>query len=333
MRTIALSKWTFVVVAVLAIAAGAFSNRLIARAQAAEPASFVVQAGDQGGQNVDVLAFAPASLQVHRGDKVTWVINSLHDIHFEKAPSPLVVAPTVDGKPLPQINPAVAFRTLDNGAAYKGGEANSGLPLKPEDTVYSLIIDAEPGTYSYFCDVHPGMVGLINVVADGTAIPTAADATLQGSMELRSTIAAANEAGLKLEAQTAQAGQVQVGSGDTGRATINQYFPLVTQIKAGESVTFTIPKTSVEPHTISWPPVRGQDVVPKPVEGGPPMLLVGQTLAPMTQSGATVGAGEAFSSGLLEPGAAFTLTFSAPGVYEFTCNIHPGMNGTIIVSA
>jgi plastocyanin len=270
---------------------------------------------------------------VHRGDKVTWVINSLHDIHFEQEPAPLLVAPTVDGKPLPQINPAVAFRTLDNGADYKGGEANSGLPLKPEDTVYSLIMDLDPGTYSYFCDVHPGMVGVINVVSDDTAIPTAPEATLQGSMELRSTIASAQVVGAQLEAQTPQHGQVQVGNGDTGRATINQFFPLVTEIKAGESVTFTIPKSSVEPHTVSWPPSRGQDVVPVPVEGGPPMLTLGSTIAPMTESGAKIGAGDAFSSGLYEPGGAFTLTFSEPGIYSFTCNIHPGMNGIVVVSA
>jgi plastocyanin len=152
-------------------------------------------------------------------------------------------------------------------------------------------------------------------------------------MEIRGALDAAQAVGLALEAQPAEPGQVQVGNGDTGRVTINQYFPYVTEIAAGESVTFTIPETSVEPHTVSWPPVRGQDVTPQEVEGGPPILLVGPTLAPMTESGASVGVGDAFSSGLYLPGGSFTLTFSEPGVYPFTCNIHPGMNGVVVVGS
>ena len=194
-------------------------------------------------------------------------------------------------------------------------------------------MDVAPGTYSYFCDVHPGMVGVVTVVSDDTPIPSAADVALQGSIELCSAIASAQAADSALEAQPATPGQVQVGSGDTGRATINQFYAFFTEVKAGESVTFTVPETSVDPHTVSWPPVRGQEVIPQPAEAGPPTLLLGPTLSPMTQSGASVAVGDAFSSGLLEPGQSFTLTFSEPGVYPFTCNIHPGMNGVIVVTS
>ena len=332
MKQLVFSKWVLVGAAVLAIGTGAFSNRLVARAQAMNAQSFVVQAGVQGYAGVDVLAFAPANLQVHRGDTVTWMINSVHDVHFEEAPVPLIVAPEVDGQPLPQINPAVAFRSLDTGSPYQGGDANSGIPLKPEDTMFSLVMDVDPGTYSYFCDVHPGMVGTVTVVPDDTAIPSAAEVELQGSSEFASSIQAAEAASFEAEAQPAQSpGQVQAGLGGTGRATVNQYFPFASEIKAGDSVTFTIPSDSIEGHTISWPPTRNQDVIPQEVQGAPPILSLGPSVAPMTQSGASVGVGDAFSSGLLEPGQSFTLTFTKPGIYPFVCNIHPGMGGVVVV--
>lgn len=331
MKHIFLSRGAVVIVAALAVIAGALSSRLVARAQDMEAQTFVLQAGVMGPAGIEVLAFAPGVLQVHRGDTVTWSVNGFHDIHFEEAPAPLVVAPEVDGQPLPQINPAVAFQTIDSGAPYQGGEANSGLPLAPEDAIFSLVMDVDPGTYSYFCDVHPGMVGVITVVADDVAVPSPSEAAVQGAMELGSTVAAASAAATQLESVPAQPGMVQVGNGDTGRATINQFFPFSSVVNVGDSVTFSIPASSVEPHTISWPPVRGQDVVPQEVEGGPPILLLGPTIAPMTESGASVGVDDAFSSGLLEPGQSFMLTFSEPGVYPFVCNIHPGMSGVIVV--
>jgi plastocyanin len=41
--------------------------------------------------------------------------------------------------------------------------------------------------------------------------------------------------------------------------------------------------------------------------------------------------GGLFSSGLLGNGQNFTYTFSTPGTYNYSCSIHQGMRGTIIV--
>lgn len=310
-----------------------------AQAQTMQPQAFVIQAGAGGPGNIEILAFAPQMLQVHRGDTVTWSINGFHNVRFDSKPTDLVIAPEVDGKPLPQINPVVAFPSFKSGDKYSGGAVGSGLPDPSQPPFFSVVIDLEPGTYSYLCDVHPGMVGVIAVVADDQAISSPSEVALQASAEFGGSINAAIAGGLKLEADTMalspdKANQVLVGSGgDLGRATINLFFPGVTTIKAGQSVTWTIAADGIEPHTVSWPPVRGQDVVPMPQEGKPPILAVGPSLAPMTQSGATVKKGEAFSSGLFLPGQTFTLTFSEPGVYPYTCNIHPAMNGVVVVEA
>ena len=39
----------------------------------------------------------------------------------------------------------------------------------------------------------------------------------------------------------------------------------------------------------------------------------------------------AFNSGNLSPGATFTHQFSQAGTYQYHCNIHPSMTGTIVV--
>ncbi|MBI5667220.1 MAG: hypothetical protein HZC41_04360 [Chloroflexi bacterium] len=330
--------WKVGLVGVLALGifAGFAGSRQVARAQEMQPQTFFVQAGGLGPGNVEVLAFAPQSLQVHRGDTVTWAINSFHNVHFSEGPNELVLMQDVNGQQMPVINPAVGLPTIENGATYSGGDANSGLPAGPDaPKTFSLVMDLEPGTYSYICDVHPGMAGVINVVADDQAIPTPAEVAVQGATELLGAIGAGTGAMLQLETTEAQATDtgvtVQAGNGGTGRTTVNQFFPFSATIQAGQSVTWTIPEDSVEPHTVSWPAVRGQDVAPIAVEGGAPILALGPTLLPMTQSGAEVAAGESFSSGLFNPGQSFSLTFTEPGVYPYVCNIHPGMNGVIVV--
>ncbi len=40
-----------------------------------------------------------------------------------------------------------------------------------------------------------------------------------------------------------------------------------------------------------------------------------------------------WSSGLLTAGASFSHTFTDPGVYTYSCTLHPGMTGTIVVNA
>lgn len=331
--------WKFGLVGILALGvfAGFLGSRNVARAQAMQPQTFVVQAGIHGPGNVEVLAFAPQSLQIHRGDTVTWSINSLHDIRFADGPADLVIAPEVNGKPMPQMNPVVAFPTLKSGDTYKGGELGSGLPVTPDfPRTFSLVMDVEAGTYSYVCDVHPGMVGIITVVADDQAVPSPTEATIQGTEELRGAVDAGVATGLQLETMQPGAADngvtIQAGNGNTGRTTVNQFFPFSATIKAGQSVTWNIAADGIEPHTVSWPITRNQEVVPTQVEGSAvPVLALGPTLAQITQSGTTVKAGDSFSSGLFMPGQSFTLTFSEPGVYPYVCNIHPGMSGVIVV--
>ncbi len=337
----------FVLVGILAlgVVVGASGTR---SAQAATAQTYIVQVGVQGPANSDLLQFAPGSLKVHRGDTVTWLINGFHNVHVGATkPANLIVAPDVNGKPLPQFNPQVAFPYgSKSGTAYQSGEAGSGLPLPGSglSPVFSLMIDAKPGTpIAYLCDVHPGMAGSLTVVDDSEKIPSPAEVAMQAAAEFGASIGAASNATNKMETETAKmmlsAGDkatVQIGN-DVGRAAIDQFFPYVTVIKAGERVTWKFGESAIEPHTVSMPALRGQEVAPMPQEGKPPILAVGPGIVPMTQSGATIKLGDKFSSGLLMPIPGqlptFSLTFADPGVYPYVCNIHPGMNGVVVVMA
>lgn len=336
----------------LGILAGLLGAQGAAQAQTAE--TYTVIAGDGALFNTQVLAFAPQSLQVHRGDTVMWrILGGFHNVHFEQQPSELIIAPEVNGAPLPQLNPAWLFPTVENGAVYQGGDANSGLSLDPANAIwtFSLVMDVAPGVYPYFCDLHPGMLGTVTVVDDATAIPSPAEALAAAAAEMEAQsgqgIQAAMETSMQPPTYT-EDGALQVSAGlQVGAAHVFDFFPSVAVIEAGQSVTWVVPGNSREPHFVTWPPLMpGSEFEIVPQDAGPPMIAFGEAAYPSVESGAQVGAGDSFNSGLLAPsqgftsssfsgeglaGQSYTLRFTEPGVYNYVCFIHPGMQGTVVV--
>jgi plastocyanin len=338
-----LGRWLklgLVAIIILATFMG-MSSLGLAQDSAKQAQTFIVHAGGSGSANTEILAFAPTDLKVHRGDTVTW-ITTFHNIHFEKQPTDLIVAPEMNGKPLPQANPAVFFPTIKSGATYSGGDANSGIPFplpgsEPPSPAFSLVIDLEPGTYAYFCDIHLGMLGTITVVPDDEAIPSPSEVEQAASLELigaanqgQQAFGAAMQASMTMPTDTTEH-HVTMGA-SAGRASVDMFFPSLIVIKAGESVTWDIPASVIEPHTASWPPAApGSDITPIPVEGKPPILALGPTFMPLAESGVAVKAGEPFSSGFVMPGQSYTVRFTEPGVYPYVCNLHMGMQGAVVV--
>jgi len=317
----------------LGIAAGTLSSRSVAFAQDMAPTTYVVQAGASGPANQDALIFAPQDVSVHQGDTITWSFGGFHNVHFEENFVELIVMQDVNGTPTPSLNPAVAFPTGESGASFEGGEFNTAIPILAGQGAFSLVMNAEPGTYTYFCDIHPGMAGTVTVVAADTAIPSPVDVTLQAGAEIGATIAQ----GMALfSEETAEypimpegdENRVQAGAGEA--TSVQQFFPYTIVIDAGETVTWYIETPTREIHTVSWPSLYGQDFTPIEVEGGPPILAVGPALAPMTESGSEIGQGDSFSN-VVTPDAEFSLTFTEPGVYPYVCNLHLGMQGTVVV--
>jgi plastocyanin len=122
-----------------------------AATSATRPAA-TVQAGAEKNKAV-VTRFFPAAVSIRAGEMVTWV-NAGFDPH--------VIAL---GRPVGAHAPEnFAPPTIPSGAAYKGGFAISGVfghaPLPT--TSYALRFP-QPGNYDFFCPIHPGMSGRVQV--------------------------------------------------------------------------------------------------------------------------------------------------------------------------
>ncbi len=334
-RLMKLALVAAIILGVMVVGLAGKSSRALA--QDTQHQTYYIRAGGQAAGNIDILAFGPSELKVHQGDTVTWLMDGFHNVHFEDQMANLII---VDDKGNPIINPDIANPTGKSGDNFVNG-ANSGMPtLTNASLTFSQVMDVAPGRYTYFCDIHPGMVGVIEVVADDVSIPSPDEAALAGRQELGAYIDKATPASLNLSIApmaTATDGKVAVaaGNGDTGRATVNLFAPSTVTIKAGESVVWTVPADSVEVHFINslpFDPNAFQDFIPVLVSGSTmPTLNVGPGFLGTSQDGDKVGKNGSFNSGFLAPGQSFTLTFTDPGVYPYFCHIHPGMNGVVVV--
>lgn len=118
-------------------------------------------------------SFNPRALTIHAGDSVTW-IGAFHTVTFGSEAALHAVeehfvlpVPQKAGPPLITINPRAALPA--GGPTYTGsGWVNSGFltPKGGAPAQYTLTFP-KAGTYGYDCLVHPGMDGVITVLAPG----------------------------------------------------------------------------------------------------------------------------------------------------------------------
>src|SRR5258708_5943787 len=181
---------------VLAAFVGVLTNRMTAHAAA--KASYNIFAGVNLDVGVDVLAFFPPTVKVHRGDMITWTFDPVHNVHFATKPVDSLLTPgDVDGKTLPLLNPVVAVPNAQPGDSYKDG-LNTGLSgTDPSNPTFSIVMDAAPGTYTYVCDLHSRLIGTIIVVDDNTTIPTPDDVVAEAKQGATDALATAQLTYLK----------------------------------------------------------------------------------------------------------------------------------------
>jgi plastocyanin len=327
-------KATLLVAALIAVSGAVSTGNNVARA--AGKASYTVLAGATSQIGIDNLAFSPQTLRVHRGDTITWNFSPIHDVHFAAKPVDLSIMSDIDGKQLPEINPVILTPSGQSGDTFKEG-FNTGLIGDPgAPTSFAIVMDTAPGTYTYLCDLHAGMVGTIIVVADSETIPTPEDVAKEGQDGVNKVFAAAQTTALKaadaaVPVSTEPTLQISAGFTET-TASINRYFPSVGVIKAGQTINWTVP-AGLEPHTITFPlPDDGNippSLVPVVDKKNVPHLVFSDTMAPLNKSGESFKG--TLSSGLIFPGQSFAATFPTAGIFKYFCAIHPGQIGTIVV--
>jgi plastocyanin len=176
--------------------------------------------------NPDINAFFNRKTTINVGDSVSFQIRGFHTIDLPGSAGtalPLIVPGSgkVTGAndaagsafwfnnlvPPLGFNPALLARS--KAKTYNGkARLDSGLPTGSGAPKPFKITFTKAGTYKYFCDVHPGMVGTVVVKAKGKAIPPATrDAAALAAQATSDIKAAKKAAAAKPPANTVSLGQ------------------------------------------------------------------------------------------------------------------------------
>jgi plastocyanin len=301
------------------------------------------------------------------GDSVRFVPNNFHTVDLPGTrrgklplvtPSGQAIAGSVDAAGAPfwfngqqtvGFNPALVRPGFGKSRAYSGATAVlSGLPLANRPKPMTVRF-TKAGTYRYFCDVHPGMTGIVRVVRAARRVPSAA----ADRRTLRRQEAATLRTAKALpKSTTPPANTVDVGLGGRGNVSFFAFVPSTLTVPHGTTVTFRM-GARTELHTATIGP--GDPGDPKQAN-----TYLGQVEAGFNQNPldpratypsdppGTIAAltptfhGNGFwNSGVLDEDAATPntllpsfrqVTFASPGTYQVFCLIHPFMHGTITVT-
>ena len=302
------------------------------------PDGIVVSAGlnDPDDPNIAVLEFMPETVTVEVGTPVEWEWSGTepHSVTFqaegETRPAP--------GSP----EEGALFGPTPPTGDYDGTTlANSGLqPLGPTAPAPFSMTFAAPGTYSYFCVIHPAMTGEITVVDAGgdsddpasVAERRASDQAkfLKEGRDLKADFVAAAPVKAKNDDGTTT-WTVQMGT-TSEHTDILAFSPSPADIKAGDTVRYL--NESGAPHTASFFGA-GAEPINSPVD--PKVAPPAPGPSPQTLSSEGF-----FNTGQLPPNAppgsgppeaARTFSFVVPtaGTYSYVCILHVSsqMVGTI----
>jgi len=275
--------------------------------------------GSEQSEAVQALDYYPNTITIHAGDAITWS-NSTAIPHTVSIPRAGQAPPP--GPP----NPAKVGGNVFDGTTY----ISSGFLTKGQ--TYSVTF-TQPGTYAYYCVVHPPeMGGTVVVLPAGAPLPmSAAQYASAASADLATDL----QAGLSsVELFPYAAGGTHLSAGISpglpgakpSQATVLRFldetdFNANDTIPVGTTLTWTNESNNV-PHTVTFPAL-GQPPPPGPPDQVPP------------SGGSTYDGTMLTNSGVMKPGTSYSLTFTKPGTYTYYCLFHDGpagMIGTVTVN-
>ncbi|MGE3855856.1 MAG: plastocyanin/azurin family copper-binding protein [Dehalococcoidia bacterium] len=303
--------------------ATAVTMQATANAQAAA-VSIPVGTGEAG---YAVNLFGAEKVTVAKGATVQFK-NPWFEPHTITFPGDTKLPPPSDPNAPVPTNPGqtVAY----DGKAY----LNSGFVLK--DKTFELSFPNN-GTYPYFCIIHPGMQGTIEVVdAGNAAISQQADVDAASKKTFDTALAALKQANATATAKPVQKTANADGSttwtvvvgGLVGPSDLQQFYAAKLDIKQGDTVVW---KSDVPtPHTATF--LGGTALPVPPIPENP------KVMQPAPAAGGYNGTGYVNSGiiGLGWPaGQQFSQKFTAAGSFPYICVLHvdQGMGGVINVAA
>lgn len=301
----------------------------------AAPTEVSVVAGinDPKDPNIAVLEYMPSKLTVTKGTKVTW------DIAGPEPHSVTFVPPGTTVPPSTESDPSLVFPTPPTGPYDGTTLVNSGvLPLGETSQVQHFSMSfAKTGTYTYYCVLHPNMVGTVEVTdAEQDSQRKIAKTVNRQKAKYLKEGEAAKAKLLKAEPKSTKSSDgtttytVQMGT-STPHTDVLAFAPSPRHVEAGDHVTFV--NNSSAPHTASFggplvPTIPTADNVVQPQPGPSPQTLAQDTylntgwLPPKTKQGPTLAE------------RSYTYEVPAPGKYKYVCVLHlpSGMAGEIDAS-
>ncbi len=319
----------------------------------------VLVGGNDSAYNAELQGFFPQNITVHVGDTVTWKLNTM-DIHtvtftpgMDKLPDFIIPVPGENGSLM--LSPIVAFPAVPEGGLYNGSTYANSAVMGPDDTQpknFSLTF-TEAGTYRYICIVHAAenMTGQVIVENESVSVPSPAEASAQGQKELDLARSETETVHAKALAAVPKPEQnedgtttyyVNVGFGE-GKVHLEAFFPDKVNAHPGDTVVWMLPKSDMEPHTITF--LNGAEepelFLPRPQPQGPPLIILNpEVLLPQNGSMPLTDQG-VYSSGFIDPMMPGPHTFTlkigdnTTGTLQFVCLLHDQLNmkGELMVSA
>jgi plastocyanin len=311
----------------------------------------------------DVNDFFPHGITVRQGDSIKFAPVGFHTVDLApKGGIPLALfGPTgakvsgekdAAGTPfwfndqVDQIafNPAVLPQGYGKKFSFNGTKrVDSGFPLAEKLKPMTVKFKAK-GTFTYYCDIHPGMKGKVTVKGRKAKVPSQkADAKV-----IATQIKAASKIAKALPKKTVPANTVDVGVAGPKGVEYYGFLPGSVTVPVGTTLNFRMTKGSFEDHTATTGPGDPENdpasylgTVAATFQGPGPFL--GQAVYPSEPAGAAASITPTFhgngfwNSGVLDNSTASPLPasgsvkFGAPGAYQFYCLIHPFMHGTVNV--
>ena len=331
---------SFVVLAacfVSVLVAGVLAPVAASAHDAAEaPATLALHAGmnDPKDPNIAVLEYLPEKIRVVAGEQVTWTFDGpeAHSVTFVPPGSPV---PSTETDPS-LFGPTAATSPYDGTTLVNSGVLPLGQPVTAPTFSMSF---AKPGTYTYYCVLHPNMIGTVTVGAGDVNTQAEVDAAarkqsakyLAEGRAAKKQLAAVKPKGTK-NSDGSTTWRVEMGA-STAHTDILAFSPTPAKLAAGDSVTFV--NNSGAPHTASF----GGALVPQiPIAPDVQQAVPGASPQALT-------AGAYFNTGWLPPkggptgpplaARSYTYSVADPGTYEYVCVLHlsSGMAAELDVSS
>jgi plastocyanin len=313
----------------------------------------------------DADAFFPNVINIHRGDTISFIPAGFHTVDLPKkggaalpsaSPSGRTIAGDNDpagnpywfnGQPDIQFTAALTPPNLTYGKklSYNGRKAvRSGLPLgaklKPLNVRFT-----KTGTFTYYCNVHPGMKGKVRVLASRKKVPSVRAENKAVKKQVNADLKIAKS----LQNPTVDATSVLVGNAGRGGVEVFAMFPAKKTVPVGTTLKFTMSPKSFEAHTattgpgdpekepnsflgklsgsvVGRPPFDQAAVYPSDQPPGP------ASLTPSLHGNGFWNTGFLDSAAATPPPASGQVKLAAAGTYNFYCLIHPFMKAVVTVS-